>query len=309
MKISILTATYNRAHDLERLYTSLVINSNSNIEYEWLIMDDGSTDKTKLIIDNFIKQNIIKIEYHYQENQGKMSAINNLMKFVTGDVIIECDSDDYFITGAFDIINKNIDKLLSDETVYALAFLKKNESGKIDGTEFIEDNHRSDMFSLYYKEKMTGEKILVYKTEIRKKYKHILEADEKFVTEFRMYNKIDADYDVICINEAIIIGDYKNDGYVKNKKRVFELAPLGFYEYFKEILKMNLKGISFSKKMYIYKYYIMFAILSARSDAIKNVKGSFNKIMIIILWIPISILTRKNFKRKKVTNDFMDEGY
>ena len=309
MKISILTATYNRAHDLERLYTSLVINSNSNIEYEWLIMDDGSTDKTKLIIDNFIKQNIIKIEYHYQENQGKMSAINNLMKFVTGDVIIECDSDDYFITGAFDIINKNIDKLLSDETVYALAFLKKNESGKIDGTKFIEDNHRSDMFSLYYKEKMTGEKILVYKTEIRKKYKHILEADEKFVTEFRMYNKIDADYDVICINEAIIIGDYKNDGYVKNKKRVFELAPLGFYEYFKEILKMNLKGIPFSKKMYIYKYYIMFAILSARSDAIKNVKGSFNKIMIIILWIPISILTRKNFKRKKVTNDFMDEGY
>lgn len=309
MKISILTATYNRAHDLERLYTSLVINNNSNIEYEWLIMDDGSTDKTKLIIDNFIKQNIIKIEYHYQENQGKMSAINNLMKFVTGDVIIECDSDDYFVTGAFDIINKNIDKLLSDETVYALAFLKKNESGKIDGTKFIEDNHRSDMFSLYYKEKMTGEKILVYKTEIRKKYKHILEADEKFVTEFRMYNKIDADYDVICINEAIIIGDYKNDGYVKNKKRVFELAPLGFYEYFKEILKMNLKGIPFSKKMYIYKYYIMFAILSARSDAIKNVKGSFNKIMIIILWIPISILTRKNFKRKKVTNDFMDEGY
>ena len=309
MKISILTATYNRAHDLERLYTSLVINSNSNIEYEWLIMDDGSTDKTKLIIDNFIKQNIIKIEYHYQENQGKMSAINNLMKFVTGDVIIECDSDDYFITGAFDIINKNIDKLLSDETVYALTFLKKNESGKIDGTEFIEDNHRSDMFSLYYKEKMTGEKILVYKTEIRKKYKHILEADEKFVTEFRMYNKIDADYDVICINEAIIIGDYKNDGYVKNKKRIFELAPLGFYEYFKEILKMNLKGIPFSKKMYIYKYYIMFAILSARSDAIKNVKGSFNKIMIIFLWIPISILTRKNFKRKKVTNDFMDEGY
>ncbi len=309
MKISILTATYNRAHDLERLYTSLVINSNSNIEYEWLIMDDGSTDKTKLIIDNFIKQNIIKIEYHYQENQGKMSAINNLMKFVTGDVIIECDSDDYFVTGAFDIINKNIDKLLSDETVYALAFLKKNESGKIDGTEFIEDNHRSDMFSLYYKEKMTGEKILVYKTEIRKKYKHILEADEKFVTEFRMYNKIDADYDVICVNEAIIIGDYKDDGYVKNKKRVFELAPLGFYEYFKEILKMNLKGIPFSKKMYIYKYYIMFAILSARSDAIKNVKGSFNKIMIIFLWIPISILTRKNFKRKKVTNDFMDEGY
>ena len=309
MKISILTATYNRAHDLEKLYTSLVINSSSNIEYEWLIMDDGSTDKTKLVIDNFIKQNIIKIEYHYQENQGKMVAINNLMKFVTGDIVMECDSDDYFATGAFDIIKKHIDKLLNDETVYALAFLKKNENGDISGTSFIEDNHRSDMFSLYYKEKMTGEKILVYKTEIRKKYKHILEADEKFITEFRMYHKIDADYDVICINEAIIIGDYKSDGYVRNKKRVFELAPLGNYEYFKEILSMDLKGVPFSRKMYMYKYYILFANLAARSNAIKNVKGIFNKMMVSLLWIPITLLTKKNFKRKTVTNDFMDEGY
>ncbi len=309
MKISILTATYNRAEDLERLYTSLVVNSNSNVEYEWLIMDDGSTDKTKLIIDNFKKQNIIKIEYHYQENQGKMSAINNLMQYVTGDLVMDCDSDDYFATGAFDIIKKYEDLLLNDDTVYALAFLKKNEKGKISGEEFTEDQHRSDMFSLYFREKMTGEKILVFKTEIRKKYKHILEADEKFVTEARMYNKMDQDYDIICINEAIIIGDYKNDGYTKNIKRVFETAPLGYYEYFKELLQMNLKGVSFSKKMYIYKHYILFANLAARDKAISNVHGLFNKIMITILWIPGSIATKRKFKKNHVANDFMDEGY
>lgn len=309
MKISILTATYNRAEDLERLYTSLVVNSNSNVEYEWLIMDDGSTDKTKLIIDNFKKQNIIKIEYHYQENQGKMSAINNLMQYVTGDLVMDCDSDDYFATGAFDIIKKYEDLLLNDDTVYALAFLKKNEKGKISGEEFTEDQHRSDMFSLYFREKMTGEKILIFKTEIRKKYKHILEADEKFVTEARMYNKMDQDYDIICINEAIIIGDYKNDGYTKNIKRVFETAPLGYYEYFKELLQMNLKGVSFSKKMYIYKHYILFANLAARDKAISNVHGLFNKIMITFFWIPGSIATKRKFKKNHVANDFMDEGY
>ncbi len=309
MKISVLTATYNRAEDLEKLYTSLVINSNSSVDYEWLIMDDGSTDKTKIVIDNFIKQNIIKIEYHYQQNQGKMVAINNLMQFVTGDIVMTCDSDDYFVTGAFDIIKKHINKLLEDETVYALAFLKKNEKGKISGTKFAEDNHRSDMFSLYFREKMTGEKILVFKTEIRKKYKHILEADEKFVTESRMYHKIDLDYDVICINEAIIIGDYKNDGYIKNLKRVYEIAPLGEYEYFKEILQMDLKGVSFRKKVNIYMNYIMFASLSARDNAIKNVEGAFNKLMVCILWIPGVISTKKKFKRKRVTDDFMDEGY
>ena len=87
MKISVLTATYNRAEDLEKLYTSLVINSNSNIEFEWLVMDDGSTDRTKVVIENFIKQNIVNIKYFYQENQGKMAAINNLMKEVTGDIV------------------------------------------------------------------------------------------------------------------------------------------------------------------------------------------------------------------------------
>ena len=309
MKISILTATYNRAEDLEKLYTSLVINRNSSVDYEWLIMDDGSTDKTKIIIDNFIKQDIIKIEYHYEENQGKMAAINNLMPYVTGNLVMACDSDDYFTVGAFDEIKKYSKKLLEDDTVYALAFLKKNEKGEISGTKFAQDEQRSDMFSLFYREKVTGEKILVFKTEIRKKYKHILEADEKFVPEERMYYKIDKDYDVICINEAIIIGDYKQDGYAKNIKRVYELAPLGYYELYKEILKMNLKGVPFSKKLNIYKNYILFANLAARENGIKNVDGIFNKLIVSILWIPCMILTKKNFKKKKVENNFMDEGY
>ena len=120
-----LTATYNRAEDLEKLYTSLVINSNSNIEFEWLVMDDGSTDRTKVVVENFIKQNIVNIKYFYQENQGKMSAINNLMKEVTGDIVFTCDSDDYLITGAFDIIKKYADRLLNDDTVYALVFFKE----------------------------------------------------------------------------------------------------------------------------------------------------------------------------------------
>ncbi len=80
MKISVLTPTYNRGEDLNRLYTSLIVNNNSNVEIEWLIMDDGSNDRTRTIVTNFIKQNIIKIKYFSQENQGKMAAINNLKK-------------------------------------------------------------------------------------------------------------------------------------------------------------------------------------------------------------------------------------
>ena len=244
MKISILTPTYNRADELERLYTSLVVNSNSGIEFEWLIMDDGSTDKTKIVVDNFIKQGIINIKYYEQKNQGKMVAINNLMKHVKSDIVFTCDSDDYLVTGALDIIGEYAEKLLSDETVYALAFLKKTTDGKISGNKFPEDVYRSDMFSLYFRDEMEGEKILVFKTAIRKKFKHELEADEKFITESRMYHKMDLDYDIVGINKSIEVGDYKDDGYTNNILEVFKIYPLGYYMYFKEILEMNLEGVS-----------------------------------------------------------------
>ena len=299
MKISVLTPTYNRAESLEKLYTSLVVNSNSNIQFEWLVMDDGSTDRTKIVVENFIKQNIVDIKYFYQENQGKMAAVNNLMKEVTGDIVFTCDSDDYLVTGAFDIIKKYADKLLNDETVYALAFLKKSEHGKISGRKFSESLHRSDMFSLYFRENMTGEKVLVFKTEIRKKFKHELEADEKFVTESRMYHKMDRDYDIIGINEALEIGDYRSDGYSKNILATFTNYPLGYYMYFKEILEKDFAGVSFSKRMYVYKHYILFTYLADQKLNINNINGTFNKLMVLLLWAPGTIIAKKKFNNNQ----------
>lgn len=298
MKISILTASYNRGEELNRLYTSLVVNSNSGgVGIEWLVMDDGSTDKTKTIVTNFIKQNIIEIKYFYQENQGKMAAINNLVKYATGDVIVECDSDDYFTVGAFDTIKKYSDILWNNENeIYALVFLRQNEKGNNMGNKFPKSRHRSDMFSLYFREGITGEKVLVYNANIRKKYEYKLEADEKFVTESRMHHNIDLDYDVIGINKPIIIGGYREDGYTRNFLKVFKENPLGYYEYFKEILEMDLKGVTFKKKTYIYKHYILFSILAERDAAIRNVTGLINKIIVAILWIPGAIKTKIKFK-------------
>ena len=84
MKISILTATYNRKHLLPKLYKSLVENSKTFTNFEWLIMDDGSSDNTEGLVKGWIKENKIKIKYHKQKNAGKMAAINNLSKYVTG---------------------------------------------------------------------------------------------------------------------------------------------------------------------------------------------------------------------------------
>ena len=94
MKLSILTATYNRATFLSKLYNSIIENLDSGLEIEWSIMDDGSNDNTREIVEKFIEEQKIEIKYNFQENQGKMAGINNLMSLATGDLIVDCDSDD-----------------------------------------------------------------------------------------------------------------------------------------------------------------------------------------------------------------------
>ena len=114
MKISILTATYNRASFLNKLYESIKNNVRfaDYLECEWIIVDDGSNDKTKSLVEEFKKENMVSIKYMYQENSGKMVAINKAVEMAEGDLIIDCDSDDYLSASAFNIIEKHIDKLL-----------------------------------------------------------------------------------------------------------------------------------------------------------------------------------------------------
>lgn len=282
MKISILTPTYNREKLLKNLYRSLIENSKYNVDIEWLIMDDGSTDNTKELVQNYIKEEQIEIKYFYQKNQGKMKAINNLVPKASGELIIECDSDDYFTTNAFEIINKEYMKN-TDKNIYALCFLKVDQNGKNMGQTF--KNKKTTMFNLYFKEEENGEKALVFYTDIRKEYIHKLEKKERFVTEARMYHEMDLKYKMICINEPIMICEYQNEGYSKNITKEFKENPFGYYNYFKEILEKDMKGVKIKKKLYAIKHYILFSYLTKQYN-LKSINNLECKLLYIILFIP-----------------------
>ena len=194
MKLSILTATYNRAEYLPKLYESIKENLKYNLTPEWIIVDDGSKDETKQVVKKFIDENKVIIKYIFQQNKGKMIAINEAVTLATGDLIIDCDSDDLFLKNSFDIIEKNANKLLKNENLYGLVFLKKEEDGTISGKEFNTKEHITTMFDLYFKEDIQGEKIIVYNSKIRKHFCHEQEEGENFITEARMYHKLQRDY-------------------------------------------------------------------------------------------------------------------
>lgn len=284
MKISVLTPTYNRANLLERLYESLIKNSKYDIEIEWLIMNDGSTDDTKIIIKKFIVENKIEIKYFEQENQGKMVSINNLVEKATGELIVDCDSDDYFTEDAFKIIKEEYKKNKDEKDIYGLCFLKYDQNGENMGNNF--KNKKTTMFDLYFKEGETGEKAIVFFSSIRKQYKHELEHNERFVTEARMYHKMDEKYKMICINKPIMICEYQKEGYTQNILKQFKENPYGYYDYFKEILQKDMKGVTFNKRLYAIKHYILFEILTRDKSNWKNIKALGNKILYIILYFP-----------------------
>lgn len=143
----------------------------------------------------------------------------------------------------------------------------------------------------------TGEKAIVFFADIRKQYQYKIEHHEKFSTEARMYHEMDLQYKMKCINQPIMLCDYKEDGYTKNIKKIFKENPYGHYAYFKEILeKHDMTGVSIKKRLYVIKHYILFATLTQRKGLIKNVKGIYNKILIMLLLFPGKIATKIKFK-------------
>ena len=304
IKISILTPTYNRAELLKNLYNSILKNIKFGLDIEWLIMDDGSTDDTNEIVQNFQDQlfkndinksdeNVLEIKYFYQKNQGKMVAINKLVEESTGDYIIDCDSDDYFTDNAFEIIKKAIEKNKEGKDIYGLCFLKFDKNGNNMGNNF--KNKKTTMFDLYFKEGETGEKAVLFKSDIRKKYKHKLENGERFVTEARMYHKMDEKYKMICINKPIMICEYQDKGYTKNIIKQFKENPFGYYKYFEEILQKDFRGVTFNKRLYAIKHYILFSYLTKSKKNLSKIRNIENKILFLILYLPGIVKTKRKF--------------
>ena len=295
MKITVITPTYNREKLLSKLYESIVDNSNYGGEIEWLIIDDGSKDNTKKMVDKWKEEKKIEIKYEFQENQGKMNAINHMVPYATGDLIIECDSDDFFTKDAFSIIEQTWNKNYERKYIYAFCFLKYDTKGNNMGKNF--SKQETTMFDLYFKEGEDGEKALVFFGNIRKHYQYQIERNEKFSTEARMHHKMDENYKIVTVNEPIMICEYQQEGYTKNIAKQFKENPYGYYEYFKEILQREFKGIRFSKRLYVIKHYILFSYLTKQYKTI-NIKEVKNKVLYFMLLLPGIIKTKLKYKGK-----------
>lgn len=99
LSITAFTPAYNRAHTLGRVWESL--RSQTYRNFEWVIVDDGSVDDTRQVVEAYIKQADFPIRYFYQENNGKHMAFNRAVSEARGELFVVADSDDTFVPEAF----------------------------------------------------------------------------------------------------------------------------------------------------------------------------------------------------------------
>lgn len=111
--VTVKTCTFNRAHTLPDVYQSLCEQTFKN--FEWIIVDDGSTDNTKQIVDNWLAENKIQIRYFYQQNNGKHIATNLAVSVARGKYLVNIDSDDVMKKDALEIFLKAWESIPEEE--------------------------------------------------------------------------------------------------------------------------------------------------------------------------------------------------
>lgn len=224
--LTIFTPAYNRAHTLGRTYQSLCRQACK--DFVWLIVDDGSTDDTHILVSQWQDHdNGFDIRYVFKENGGMHTAHNTAYELIDTELNVCIDSDDCLADGA-------VEKILSAWNVvknfgYAgLIGLDADLDGNLIGTGFPE-KMRETTLSGYYATGGKGDKKLVYRTDVIKQYPpYPTFPGERYVALAYKYLLIDQEYKLAVLNDVLCNVEYQPDGSSNNMWRQYLLNPQGF---------------------------------------------------------------------------------
>ena len=286
--ITILTPTYNRANLLKNAYNSL--KKQTSNEFEWLIIDDGSVDNTKKVVDSFIKEKKVNINYYKKENGGKHTALNYGVKKAKGTLLLILDSDDYLDKNAVKLSLDYWDKYKNNNKICGMTFLKKIENPMYKDIKFEECI--SNMIDFKYNKKILADMCEVMRTDILKEYPYPVFKNEKFLSEVIVTGEIAKKYDTAYIPIEIYYAKYLEDGLSQNWMKLVVNNPLGARA--NNLLFMS-KEFNFIIRL---KNCIMFDIFSiiAKKSIIKETKMKFYS---IIFFIPSYFVAKYLIKKYK----------
>ena len=232
--ITVFTPTYNRAYVLGDLYNSLM--QQSCFDFEWVIVDDGSTDDTEQLVQNWLDNGRFAVTYCKKANGGKPSAINKGLELAKGEYFWIIDSDDTVTPNGVESCIKWLQSLPDDEKFAGIGGLRGDKKGGIIGTTF--DGKYVDATTLERAQhNIGGDKSEVFFTSVIKQFLFPVFEGEKFVPEALIWNRIaKAGYKIRWFNEIVHITEYLDDGMTKNVDANLIKNWQGYSLYVKELM-------------------------------------------------------------------------
>lgn len=239
MMITVLTPTFNRG-GLQSLWDSL--QKQTVKDFEWLVVDDGSTDGTKDLITKLQEKSDFPIRYIYKSNGGKHTALNGGIQTICSELIFIVDSDDCVTDDAVESILKIHKKYRSQNNICGYAFLRAFPDGKVNGKKFDVDEKIGSYIDVRVNGDDTGaDKAEVFKTHCLKEFPFPEYPNEKFLGEDLVWVRMARKYEMVHINKAIYVGNYLEDGLTNNRRKHNIASPIGCMHRAEEFMEPDLK--------------------------------------------------------------------
>lgn len=240
--LTIFTPTYNRAYILPKLYASLC--SQTCKEFEWVVVDDGSTDETTHLVNQWQRDGMLNINYIVQANGGKHRAINNGVRYASGELFFIVDSDDYLTDDAVERIEQKWSEVRGRKDISGLCFRRVNyTTGTVIGKPFPQtEEPYATTFEIHYKWGIQGDKAEVFRTDLVRQNPFPEIAGERFMTEAYIWNQIAGRQDakLYCVEAGIYMCNYLEDGLTANFKKLLRNNPQGYIRYYWSLFKYSI---------------------------------------------------------------------
>lgn len=282
--LTIFTPTYNRVKFLPKCYESLL--GQTSRDFIWQIVDDGSTDGTEALIQAYIAEGKLAIDYCWQENGGKASAINRSLEKTDTPFWLCLDSDDFLFPTAVEQILAECERIRNDEKVAGVFAVRSDINGlPMTGKDVPEEVVYATQLDIRYRYCVEPEYAQVYKTGIISQYRFPQYPEERFMTESWMQDQIDQRYQFRIMHGAVMACEYLPDGYTNNYYRLIRRNPRGFLDFYAQ--RVELCRIFKPRLTAAIMYNAVFASLGDRR--LKRKKHW----LIALTWLPGKMMKRK----------------
>lgn len=213
--ITVFTPVYNRSDRIGNLYESLC--RQTDRDFEWIVIDDGSSDNIDDVMARFISENRLDIHYFKQPNGGKHRAINRGVRAARGEFFFIVDSDDLIADSAIEWIRQKGAEIADDNSFAGISgiVVQKDGTRSLGGGKFPQID--ADSISIRVKHNVKGDLAEVFKTEVLARFPFPDCEGEKFCAEGLVWNRIaKAGYKIRYFYEPIYVCEYLADGLSAN---------------------------------------------------------------------------------------------